>query len=261
MHTIANDTETGGLYPSIHALLSIGAACSWTGEQYLAYITAESQPGKTVEAAAAKKNGYSRTEWEARGARPVAVVMPEFLEWVAARKKERPEAVLLCHHLAFDKGFYAEAARVCRLELPHRNDWVCSQVKFTELMKLGVIESGSSGLDRLMQLAGWAIERSVKHDALEDALITLHCYPWLLEKAKCAEATVKHLYDIACQDRRRLENLVCEIADRLNQTASFEAGHKLAAIIAEEAAAIRGEKKETGETAPMLQLMGGFNHG
>lgn len=244
MHIISSDTETGGFHSSIHALLSIGAACSWSGESFHAYITAESQPGKSIEPDAAEKNGYTPEKWAARGARPLAEVMPEFLDWIASRKKERPGAVLLCHNLAFDKGFYGEAARVCGLELPHRNDWVCSQVKFTELMRLGVIESGSSSLDRLKELSGWQLDRSEAHDALEDAQITLHGYAWLLDKAKCAEDVVRNLYSRCLQDRRRLENLVCNAADNLNQSASWEARHKLVVDLANEAAAIRGEKKE-----------------
>ena len=109
---IVTDTETGGVYPAIHALLSIGACCSWSGEYYLAHITEDSQPGKTVCAEAAAKNGYTREKWEKLGARALDVVMPEFLAWITTRKEERAEAKLVCHNLAFDRSFFMEAERV-----------------------------------------------------------------------------------------------------------------------------------------------------
>lgn len=247
MHAIYIDTETGGLFPSIHALLSIGACCNWDAPNFHAYITAESQRLKSVDPEAAEINGYSRELWEELGARPLLEVMPVFLAWIEARKKERPGAVFVCHHLAFDKPFLAEAGRACGTHnLPHRNDWRCSQVLFGELMDRGLIEAGSSSLKRLQALCGFDCQRDDKHNALQDAIITREGHAWLLHKQREPERTVQHLYDICLQDRRRLENLVCEIADRLNQKASFEAGHKLAEIIATEAAAIKKEGRADG---------------
>jgi len=238
---IVTDTETGGFYPQLNALLSIGAVCSWDANlTFEAYITLDSQPGKTVTEEAAKKNGYSREAWELLNARALDIVIPEFLQWLDARKKERA-APIVCHNLAFDKPFLSEGARICSLDMPHRNDWRCSQVKFGELMDQGLIEKGSSSLDRLRELSGYAPERHEHHNALQDCFITAHGYRWLHAKARTAEATVKHLYDLACQDRRRLERLVCEIADNLNHTAAWEAGNKIVQIISHEAQNIRKE--------------------
>lgn len=238
---ITADTETGGFHPHLHALLTIAAVCSWDHRlTFEAYITVESQPGKTVTEEAAEKNGYSREAWELLQARPLDVVLPEFLGWLQARKKER-RTPIVCHNLAFDKSFLAEAARVCSLELPHRNDWRCSQAKFGELMDDGLIEDGSSSLDRLKELSGYSSARHEQHNALQDAIITAHGYRWLFDKARTAEATLKHLYDICLQDRRRLEKLVCEVSDYMNaQTGWDEAGH-IARLVSEEAASIRKE--------------------
>lgn len=190
MHAIYCDTETGGLFPSIHALLSIGACCDWDAPNFHAYITAESQPGKSVDPEAAEINGYSRELWEELGARPLLEVMPVFLAWIEARKKERPGAVFVCHHLAFDKPFLAESARVCgTYDLPHRNDWRCSQVLFGELMDRGLIEAGSSSLKRLQALCGYEGQRNDLHNALQDAIITRHGHAWLLKKDRETEAT------------------------------------------------------------------------
>jgi len=181
MNAIYIDTETGGLFPSIHALLSIGACCTMERFSFHGLITLESQPGKIVDPEAAKVNGYSCEKWEEKGAQPLGVVLREFLQWLAARKKECPEAVLVCHHLAFDKPFLAEATRICLTEkLPHRNDWRCSQVLFGELMDRGLIERGSTSLDRLKELSGFVGERPDEHNAMIDSMVTKHGHQWLL---------------------------------------------------------------------------------
>jgi len=176
---IVTDTETGGIYPTTHALLSIGACCSWSGESYLAYITEASQFGKTVCAEAAVKNGYSREKWADLGARDIDTVVQEFLAWLKARKEEKPEAKIVCHNLAFDRSFFMEAERVTLAEFPYRGDWRCSQVKFGELMDDARLPKGSSSLDRLIELSGWNCSRDAEHNALQDSLATLHGYLWL----------------------------------------------------------------------------------
>jgi hypothetical protein len=112
-------------------------------------------------------------------------------------------------------------------------------VLFGDLMDRGLIEAGSSSLKRLQALCGYEGQRSDKHNALQDAIITREGHAWLLHKQREPERTVQHPHDICLQDR-------------LNQKASFEAGHKLVGIIAEEAAAIRGEKKEPVKPALVL---------
>lgn len=211
MQFIATDTETGGVYPAIHALLSIGACCSWSPDTFLGYITPESQPGKTVCAEAAAKNGYTPEKWAALGAQSLAEVFPQFLAWIKARKAERPAAKIVCHNLAFDRSFFSEAERVTGYEIPHRHDWRCSQVKFGELMDAGLIEHGSSALDRLIELSGWTGLRLDEHDALQDAQATLHGYTWLIDKAKTPENTLRFLYTNCLMERKNLEAFVLSL--------------------------------------------------
>ncbi len=213
MDAVYKDTETGGLFPSIHALLSIGACCSWGGVPFHAYILPESQKGKTVEPEAAAKNGYTPERWRSLGARFLADVMPEYMAWVEARKKERPDAVFVCHHLAFDKPFLAEAARSCGLgDLPHRNDWRCSQVLFGELMDRGLIERGSSSLNRLKELSEWKGDRPDEHNAMIDAMITRHGHQWLLEKGRSCERTLSELAARRLKDIHFLDNGMRQIS-------------------------------------------------
>lgn len=208
MDLIATDTETAGLFPSIHALLSIGACCSWSGETFEVYITVESQPGKIVDPEAAEKNGYSVARWAELGAVDLMTAMQRFAAWLNARKEERRKMKVVCHHLAFDKGFLGEAGRVCGIEMPHRHDWRCSQLKFGELMDEEVIERGSSSLDRLKELSGWKLPRAEAHNALQDAQITLHGYLWLKERDKDPERVFSELASGRLQRIRELEALL-----------------------------------------------------
>lgn len=208
MELIACDTETGGFYPSIHALLSICACCGWSRETFEVYITVDSQPGKIVEAQAAEKNGYTLEKWAALGAVDLATAMRRFADWVQARRAEQRYAKVVCHHLAFDKAFLLEAERVTGIEMPGRYDWRCSLLKLAELMDEGVIERGSSSLDRLKELSGWTLPRSEEHNALQDAQITLHGYLWLKERDKDAERAFSELASSRLQRVRELEAIL-----------------------------------------------------
>jgi len=210
MNYIAKDTETGGFYPAVNALLSIGACCSWSPETFRVYITVESQPGKTVDPSAAAVNGYSAEEWEHRGAVPLAVAMDQYIAWIAARKAERRKAKFICHNLEFDRSHLREAERITGLEIPHRHDWRCSQILFGSLMDKGAIEAGSGGLERLGELSGfWPVgARPETHDSLLDAQACLHGYLWLLDVEKREETTLRQLYTDSLRDRRSLEEVI-----------------------------------------------------
>jgi len=179
MKFIDLDTETGGLYPAVHALLSIGAVGPG-GECFRAFITAESQPGKQVHPEAARVNGYTLERWQAAGARAVQVVMPEFCNWLVALRRHYGEVALVAHNAAFDRGFLDEAARVTDCQLPERGRWRCTQVLMGDLMDRGLIAPGSASLDRLAELAaGEPVMRPAIHDALEDAQLVRQGHRWL----------------------------------------------------------------------------------
>lgn len=180
--TIALDTETGGLCPSVHALLSIGAACSWSNETFLVYL----QParGRLVEPAAAAVNGYAEGLWEERGAVDLETGWGRWLQWLGQRLEERPGAVVLAHNAAFDRGFLEEAGRLSGMGMGwHRHSWRCSQMLLATLIDAGVIERGSAGLERLGKLCGfWSKDRPPVHAAREDAQAALAGWRWLMER-------------------------------------------------------------------------------
>lgn len=213
---LAIDTETGGFRPSQHALLSIGMACSWSTQTFEAYITPESQAGKTVDPEAAAVNGYTPEAWQFLKAMPITHAMTLFFDWLACRLFEQPQAVLVCHNISHDKSFLLEAAlHHCARDLPHRNHWRCSQSKFGELMDLGAIERGSSSLNRLLEVSGWPGVREKQHNARQDAEATVYAYAWLLNKGKQAEQTLRHLHARADLERSNLEALMLRLREAL----------------------------------------------
>lgn len=170
------DTETGGIHPPVHALLSIGAVAP-TGERFEHYILPESQPGKTVDPAAAAVNGYTPEAWAMRQARPLQEVIERLTAWLEHFKS----LPIVAHNAAFDRAFLQEAERVTGLQMPHRSSWRCTQVLLGQLMDLGLVPYGSSSLDRLSVLASVAGDRNPIHNAIEDAMRTRAGHEWLLK--------------------------------------------------------------------------------
>lgn len=194
------DTETGGLFPAVHALLSIGAVAP-NGDSFHRFITVESQPGKSVDPEAVKVNGYTPEEWARRGALPLAVVIEDLREWLAGY----PGLPIVAHHEGFDRGFLMEAERVTGVVMPHRDGWRCSQRLMLELMDLGLVPEGSARLDRLAELAGVGIDRGAKHDALVDAMVTRAGHEWLQRKLMAALSEADKLKDDVAMMNGRLQ--------------------------------------------------------
>lgn len=181
MKFIYLDTETGGLYPAVHALLSIGAVGPG-GECFREFILAASQPGKQVHPEAAAVNGYTPERWKQAGARALEDVMPRFCDWLEGLRRHYGEVALVVHNAVQDHGFLGEAARVTECWLP---DWVrfrCTMVLLANLMDRSLIPPGSTSLDRLAELsAGEPVMRPAIHDALEDAQLVRQGHRWLTE--------------------------------------------------------------------------------
>ena len=108
-------------------------------------------------------------------------------EWIAAKKEQRPRAVLVCHNLAFDRAFVAESERVSGYTLPGRYDWRCSMVEMARQMDVGLLPKGAASLQRLGELSGFWQEhgwRGETHEALEDARCAAWGWQWLAENAR-----------------------------------------------------------------------------
>lgn len=222
------DTETGGLFPAVHALLSIGAVAP-NGDSFHRFITVESQPGKSVDPEAVKVNGYTPEEWARRGARPLAVVMEDLREWLAGY----PGLPIVAHNEGFDRGFLMEAERVTGVVMPHRDGWRCSQRLMLELMDLGLVPEGSARLDRLAQLAGVGIDRGAVHDALVDAMVTRAGHEWLQGKLMALVTR--------CQE---MAELLREGHNLIQESAGFQTQMMKAIVERQEALRLLGQATE-----------------
>ena len=169
---IVLDTETGGLDPERHALLSLAAVDSETGEAFVAIIRPAAE--LLVETEALAKNGFTHEFLEKNG-RPEREVLADFALWLAARRF----SLLAGCNVAFDRDFLRAAfARHCiSCPLPHRivdlqtAAWLAFETSHLDL------PAGKDGLPRLSldhiaASLGHARSRST-HDALEDSMLTL----------------------------------------------------------------------------------------
>lgn len=183
---IGIDTETGGIYPAANPLLSVALVPSWDAPETTIYILPE--PGKIIEAAAAKVNGYTPEVWAERGAVPLHRAMLMFAATLQQLLAEKKEARLIAHNAGFDRSFIEEGARPFQIELPGRYQWDCSMHELGSLIRDGLIPRGGRSLARLGELAGlWPVGcRPSLHDVTEDARAALHGYQWLRAKRTAA---------------------------------------------------------------------------
>jgi DNA polymerase III subunit epsilon len=174
------DTETGGLRADRHALLSIAAVDSESGEAFHALIRPSAD--WIVEKEALDINGLSLSFLREHG-RPETVVINEFAAWM----RSRPRGVFGGVCPSFDIDFLQTAAR--------RNgvDWLAGRSLDLRGAAWLAYERGEidlplskTGHPRLSldSIAGsLGLSRSGEtHDALEDALLTMACFKTLCFK-------------------------------------------------------------------------------
>ena len=172
------DTETGGLRADRHALLSIAAVDSAGGEAFHALIRPSAD--WIVEAGALEVNGLTLDFLRDAG-RAESVVMTEFQLWMDAR---RGSMVAGCN-VAFDIGFLEAAAKRSGLKWQAGRSldlrgaaWLAYETKGLNLA-IGKDGNPKLSLDSIAGALGLS-RTSEKHDALEDALLTMACFRELL---------------------------------------------------------------------------------
>lgn len=172
------DTETGGLRADRHALLSLAAVDSVRGEAFHALIRPSAD--WIVEAGALEVNGLTLDFLRDAG-RAESVVMAEFAAWMDAR---RGSMVAGCN-VAFDIGFLEAAAKRSGLKWQAGRSldlrgaaWLAYETKGLELA-IGKDGNPKLSLDSISNALGLS-RTTEKHDALEDALLTMACFRELL---------------------------------------------------------------------------------
>lgn len=171
------DTETGGLRADRHALLSVAAVDSTSGEAYHAFIRPSAE--WLVESEALAINGLSLEHLREVG-RPEGVVIGELIAWM----RRREGAIFAGVNPAFDLGFLEAASRRVGVEwrggraLDLRGvAWLAYEQGRLEL-PLGRDGAPKLSLDSIA--GGLGLSRAGRtHDALEDALLAMACFKTL----------------------------------------------------------------------------------
>ena len=180
---IAIDTETSGLDPATDFILSIGAA-TWTGATFYRLILPPRTwlgQRKKVGAGAIAVNGYNEADWKKRGAVEAGAAASSFAMWLRQVAKEgarRP----LAHNSGFDRAFLDAFSRQTNTHFPLTHRWECSMAALSFAQRSGIVRPGPASLDHLARIS--AQERPAVHDALADAIVSLHGYATLIEILK-----------------------------------------------------------------------------
>jgi DNA polymerase-3 subunit epsilon len=174
---IVLDTETGGLDPARHALLSVAAVDS-AGQSF--YEVVSPAPEWIVEPEALAINGLSESFLRDEG-QPESIVMHDLAMWL----KDRPGTILAGCNPSFDFNFLAAAAARQGIRWPHRRLLDLTAAAWAAYERghidLPIWPDGSPKLN-LDSIAG-ALDlyrTGATHNALEDALLTQACFAKLI---------------------------------------------------------------------------------
>lgn len=178
-HLVAIDTETGGLVPGYHALLSLAAVPSWEDEPFHVWIWPDNHE---IDPESLPVSGYHPTLWSERKAVRLATALEMFREWLEKAPVEPWKLTPLAHNAGFDRGFLDASFRFVSRRSPLGHRWRCSQAAMGFLMDAGLLTPGSTSLDALAGHCGFVRVEGAPHDALEDARICMAGYHWLMRR-------------------------------------------------------------------------------
>ncbi len=167
------DTETGGIDPCRHALLSVAAVDSRDSEAFTAIIRPHED--WIIEPEALAKNGFT-LDFLKKNGRPEREAMQDFALWLNARRF----SLLAGCNVTFDRDFLTRAFARHGISWPLGKS-IDLQAAAWLAWERGLLElpTGRDGLPRLnLEAIAGALElyrRSEIHCALEDSLLTLAC--------------------------------------------------------------------------------------
>jgi DNA polymerase III epsilon subunit-like protein len=174
------DTETGGLDPREHSILTLGAVIWKDGgiEDTLDLMIAEPEINACPEAL--KINGLDLDDVRAHGLDPTTAVLT--LQNFLLMNDLRGKVQLVAHNLPFDVGFIQRLFRLAGREYPFSHRGICtmSTALFLRLCKRHTANGASA--DVLFRYFGIDANRSDGHHrALDDAIGTAKLLTKLME--------------------------------------------------------------------------------
>ena len=170
------DTETGGLDPLKHSLLSIGVAIVQDGAVVDTMYTLVKEPEIIADASALKINGLDLDVVYRDGVTPRQAVdkLVTFLQKNGIFKN----AQFAAHNAPFDKPFVKRMFELAGKQMDKVFSYrpLCTQTGALMLDLAGRINlpGGSASLDNLVKLWGIKLNREGGHNALQDAIAGAH---------------------------------------------------------------------------------------
>lgn len=173
------DTETGGLDPEKHSLLTVAFATYQDGEIKEAAEWSVKHKDYIVNATALKINNIDLVEHDSK-AKEKEFVVREMIEFIKeAFGEEKP--VIAGHNINFDINFLSKLFKECRefwsKYASHRTLDTCGIIRF--LYHSGKITEDVAASDKAFKYFG--IEVLERHTAYGDVCATIELYNLLLE--------------------------------------------------------------------------------
>lgn len=173
------DTETGGLDPLTHSMMTIGLV-SGDGQHRLEIWVAE--PEIIADPRALAVNRLDPVEVKARGVTPAEACdqVDAFLKTV---EPTRGRPMIVGHNVAFDNAFmrrmYTMAGRPVNPAFTHRT--VDTHTLLWALIAAGKLPEGVNGSDAAFAHFEVSPPEELRHTALGDAVATRHLFEKLIQ--------------------------------------------------------------------------------
>jgi len=207
---IVIDTETTGLDPKKHQMVSIAARHIDSGEWFFIFIRL--RPGSKVDPDAMKAHRLTAEELETRGS-PESLAMLLFEDWL---KGLGPQDWCGCNP-QFDLGFLLAAFRRAEMSSSLSRRPVCVQTLAWMAHRMGkiVLPWGGDGLcsrslDSILKALGLS-RKWPTHDAVEDVELTGTAFRLLTLKITSGPGMVRPGYPLDWRDQveRMFPEIVC----------------------------------------------------
>jgi DNA polymerase-3 subunit epsilon len=170
------DTETGGLDPLKHSLLSIGVAIVQDGAVVDTMYTLVKEPEIVAEASALKINGLDLDVVYRDGVTPLQAV--NMLVSLLQKNGIYKNAQFAAHNAPFDKPFIKRMFELAGKKMDNVFSYrpLCTQTGALMLDLAGriTLPGGSASLDNLVKLWSIKLDREGGHNALQDAIAGAH---------------------------------------------------------------------------------------
>lgn len=171
------DTETGGIDPQTHSILSLAGVVWADGEIQAEFDVQIAEPLLSVTAQAMKINRINLADHAATAVTPAVAAkrLATFLrKHFRGELKSGAKVALAGHNVGFDIGFLKRLCRMSEVSFEelfsHRSLDTSSILRFMALA--GRADLGGAGLEEALQRFGVVVPEPQRHTALGDARAT-----------------------------------------------------------------------------------------